>query len=333
MRLDNDEISFTCLTLAVLFAIHIYVSVTAPLVFDVPKGKIIEIKRGMNIREISLLLRREKVIHQAWVFMLLTRLRPGMVIKAGEYQLDSTAKINTLQLLDILQEGKTICRKVTIPEGCNIRQIAAILAEHGIVDEEKFAKAANDPNLARRLGIHSRSLEGYLFPDTYCFSKGLPERFVIETMVARFHKIIPPEWEARSREMGFDLHQIITLASLIEKETSVKEEKFLVSAAYHNRLRDGMRLQCDPTVIYSLKSFDGNLTREHLSIDSPYNTYRIYGLPPGPITNPGEESIKAALYPAKTGYRYFVSKNNGTHQFSYTLKEHNKAVEKYQKRR
>jgi UPF0755 protein len=334
LRLDNDEISFICLTLLVLFVIHIYVAVTAPLVFDGTKGKIIEIKKGMNISEISLLLKREQVIHEAWIFRLLTRVKPGaVIIKAGEYQLDSAIRMNTLQLLEVLQQGKTLCRKVTIPEGCTIRQIAEILAEHGIADREKFVEVANDPNLARRLGIHAQGLEGYLFPDTYCFDKGSSEKSMIVTMVARFRKIIRPEWEARSRDMGFDLHHVITLASLIEKETAAKEEKALVSAAYHNRLREGMRLQCDPTVIYSMESFCGNLTREHLSIDSPYNTYRRYGLPPGPIANPGEDSIMAALYPAKIGYRYFVSKNNGTHQFSFTLKEHNRAVEKYQKRR
>lgn len=333
LRLDNDEISFICLTLLVLFVTHIYVGVNAPLVFDNSKGKIVEIKKGMNISEISLLLKKEKVIPEAWVFRLLTRLKPGTVIKAGEYQLDMAAKMNIRQLLDILQQGKTFCRKVTIPEGCTIRQIAGIFAESGMADGKKFVEVANDPNLARRLGIHAESLEGYLFPDTYCFSKGLSEKSIIETMVARFRKIILPEWEERSREMGFDLHQVITLASLIEKETSVKEEKPLISAAYHNRLRDGMRLQCDPTVIYFMESFGGNLTREHLLIDSPYNTYRRYGLPPGPIANPGKDSIRAALYPVKIGYRYFVSKNNGTHKFSYTLKEHNRAVEKYQKRR
>lgn len=333
-RLDNSEISFICLTLLVLFVIHIYVTVTAPLAFDDFKGKIIEIKKGMSISEIYLLLKREKIIPEAWVFRMLTRLKSGkVIIKAGEYQLDSSMKVNMLQLLEILQEGKTICRKVTIPEGYTIRQIAEILAERGVADKKKFIEAASDPNLIRRLGIHAESLEGYLFPDTYCFSKGLSEKLIIETMVARFRKIILPAWEDRCREMGFDLHQIVTLASLIEKETSVKEEKPLVSAAYHNRLREGMRLQCDPTVIYSLESFEGNLTREDLSVDSPYNTYRVYGLPPGPIANPGEDSIRAALYPVKIGYRYFVSKNNGTHQFSYTLKEHNKAVEKYQKRR
>ncbi|MEW5801210.1 MAG: endolytic transglycosylase MltG [bacterium] len=333
LKLNTYEISFTCLTVLMLFAIHIYGALTVPLVIDNPKGKIIEIQKGMSITEISYLLKKEKIIRDVWLFNLLTRLKPGMIIKAGEYKLDSAMKLNTLHLLDILQEGKTVCHKVTIPEGCTIRQVAGILAGRDLADQEKFIEVANDPNLARQLGIEADSLEGYLFPDTYYFSKGLPEKSVAEAMVARFHKAIPLEWEERCREMEFNLHQIITLASLIEKETSMQEEKPLISATYHNRLRDGMRLQCDPTVIYSLGSFNGTLTREHLSIDSPYNTYRICGLPPGPIANPGADSIRAALYPVKVGYRYFVSKNNGTHQFSCTLKEHNKAVGKYQKRR
>jgi len=330
--LGKGTIPFIGLTLLVLFIIHIYGALRMPLSFAPPEGKIIEIKKGMPISEISLLLKKEKIIREAWLFKLLTRIKYGTLIKAGEYRL--TPAINLLQLLDILQHGKSICHRVTIPEGYTIRQIAAILADHGLADREKFIKAANDPALARKLGIQAESLEGYLFPDTYYFTKGVSEKVIIEAMVLRFNQVIPKEWKVRSREMGFDFHQIVTLASLIEKETSRLEEKPLISAAYHNRLREGMRLQCDPTVIYSLAaSFSGNLTKEHLSIDSPYNTYRVYGLPPGPIANPGKDSIQAALYPVKIGYRYFVSKNDGTHYFSYTLEEHNRAVEKYQKRR
>ncbi|MEW6380928.1 MAG: endolytic transglycosylase MltG [bacterium] len=331
VRIGRGAVTFVGLTLLILLAIHIYGALTTPLYLDDPEGKIIEIKRGMNISEISLLLKKEKVIRDVWLFKLLTRVKYGMVIKAGEYRMNST--INILQLLDMLEHGKALCHKVTVPEGRTIRQIAEILAERGMADAEKFIETANDPALARQLGIQAESLEGYLFPDTYCFTKGLPEKLIIEAMVLRFHQVIPREWEERAREIGFDFHQIVTLASLIEKETSCKEEKPLVSAAYHNRLRDGMRLQCDPTVIYSLASFGGTLTKEHLSIDSPYNTYRIYGLPPGPIANPGKDSIWAALHPLNIGYRYFVSKNNGTHQFSFTLEEHNRAVEKYQRRR
>lgn len=330
-RIGKGTITFIGLTLLILFVIHVYGALTVPVYFDDPDGKTIEIKKGMNISEISLLLKKEKIIRDVWLFKLLTRVRYGTVIKAGEYRMDSA--INILQLIGILEHGKALCHKVTIPEGYTIRQIAEILAERGLADPEKFIETANDPALARQLGIQAESMEGYLFPDTYCFTKGLPEKLIIEAMVLRFQKVIPREWEEQAREMGFDFHQIVTLASLIEKETSRKEEKPLVSAAYHNRLRDGMRLQCDPTVIYSLASFGGNLTKEHLSIDSPYNTYRIYGLPPGPIANPGKDSIRAALYPIKIGYRYFVSRNNGTHEFSFTLKEHNRAVEKYQKRR
>ena len=254
-----------------------------------------------------------------------------MIIKAGEYQL--TSRMNMLHLLDTLQQGKVLCHKVTIPEGYVIRQTAELLAGQDLVNKEKFIKAAGDQKLAKEFGLQADTLEGYLYPDTYYFSKGLSEKSIITTMVERFKSIIQPEWKKRCRKMGFTLHQIVTLASLIEKETYKKEEKPIISAVYHNRLQDGIRLQCDPTVIYTLENFNGNLTKKDLLIDSPYNTYRQYGLPPGPIANPGEESIRAALYPAEKDYRYFVSKNNGSHQFSRTLKEHNRAVFKYQKRR
>ena len=241
--------------------------------------------------------------------------------------------MNMLHLLQSLEQGKILCHKVTIPEGFIIWQIAGLLADQGLANKEKFIALASDQNMTKEFGLQAKTLEGYLYPDTYHFSKGLSEKSIITTMVQRFKSIIRPEWKKRCRDMDFTLHQIVTLASLIEKETSKRDEKFVVSAVYHNRLQQGIRLQCDPTIIYSLKNFNGNLTNKHLLIDSPYNTYRNYGLPPGPIANPGEESIQAALYPAKKDYCYFVSKNDGTHHFSRTLKEHNKAVYKYQKRR
>jgi len=238
-----------------------------------------------------------------------------------------------LQLLAILEQGKIFCHKITIPEGYTIYQIADLLAAKGLAKRENFINLATDPNLAKELGIQAKTLEGYLFPDTYYFNKGLSEKVIIKTMVNRFYSLMKPEWKEQSHKLGLTFHQVITLASLIEKETSNKEEKPIISAVYHNRLKAGIRLQCDPTVIYCLKNFNGKLRKEDLLIDSPYNTYKRYGLPPGPIANPGLDSIQAALYPAKVGYQYFVSKNDGTHYFSYTLKEHNRAVLRYQKKR
>ncbi|MFQ5717561.1 MAG: endolytic transglycosylase MltG, partial [Nitrospinales bacterium] len=188
-----------------------------------------------------------------------------------------------------------------------------------------------DRSLIDSLDIPGENLEGYLFPETYHFDKNTDERAIVKTMVDTFkRRALKPEYLDRARELGFSFHKIITLASLIEKETGREDERELISAVFHNRLRKNMRLQCDPTVIYALKNFDGNLRKKDLGIDSPYNTYRYAGLPPGPIANPGLESIRAALYPASANYIYFVSKQNGSHEFSSALADHNRAVRKYQ---
>jgi UPF0755 protein len=183
------------------------------------------------------------------------------------------------------------------------------------------------------LGIEADSLEGYLFPDSYLLSKDLKPEDVIEAMVRRFRRVYTSQYSERAKELGFSDHEILTLASMIEKESAIPSEKLLVSGVYHNRLKRNMMLYSCPTVIYGIKDFNGNLTKRDLARYSPYNTYLIRGLPPGPICNPGKEAIEAALYPATTEYLYFVSKNDGSNHFSSTLKEHNIAVWKYQKGR
>lgn len=200
-----------------------------------------------------------------------------------------------------------------------------------MANARKFIQQTRDRSLIDSLDIPGENLEGYLFPETYHFDKNTDERAIVKTMVDTFkRRALKPEYLDRARELGFSFHKIITLASLIEKETGREDERELISAVFHNRLRKNMRLQCDPTVIYALKNFDGNLRKKDLGIDSPYNTYRYAGLPPGPIANPGLESIRAALYPASANYIYFVSKQNGSHEFSSALADHNRAVRKYQ---
>jgi UPF0755 protein len=184
--------------------------------------------------------------------------------------------------------------------------------------------------MIKTVGVEANSLEGYLFPDTYRLDKTMPEEAIIKKMVSRFWEIFNVDLQNRSRELGFSYHQVVTLASIIEKETGAEEERRLISAVFHNRLKRKELLQSDPTVIYAVKDFDGNLTREDLKLDSRYNTYRYAGLPPGPIANPGRASLIAALHPAEVDYLYFVSKNDRTHEFSSDLKQHNAAVRKYQ---
>jgi UPF0755 protein len=234
------------------------------------------------------------------------------------------------QILEIMVSGEVKLYKLTVPEGYSTRQIAELVAQAGFGPRDAFIQAACDATLARKLGLDSDTVEGYLFPETYFFPKDVTFEKIISTMVRRFWSIFTPEWQARAKSCGFTVHQIVTLASIIEKETGATFERKLISSVFHNRLRKKMRLESDPTVIYGINNFDGNLTRKHLKTRTPYNTYKIRGLPVGPIANPGRASLEAALFPDETDYIYFVAKKDSTHHFSTNLKEHNRAVRKYQ---
>jgi UPF0755 protein len=232
----------------------------------------------------------------------------------------------------MLIDGRVMSPRLTIPEGYNITGVAMALTEAGFIsDPDEFIKRAHDRTLAAELGFKSGSLEGLLFPDTYAFTKDMPVDEMISMMTARFRAVYYKDFDKMARARGMSLNKVITLASIIEKETGAGEERPLISAVFHNRLRTGVRLQSDPTVIYGIKDFDGNLTKKHLQTRTPYNTYRFHGLPPGPIANPGAASIEAAINPASEGYLYFVSRGDGTHYFSKSLREHNNAVNRFQR--
>jgi len=252
-------------------------------------------------------------------------------IKAGEYSLSSV--LSPKQVLEIMVSGKVALHRITIPEGYNLYQIAELLARAGLIDAPEFIQAAAEPATVKSLDVNADTLEGYLFPDTYHLPKGLPANKIAKIMVNRFEEVFLTEWHDRARQMNWSVHQVVTLASIIEKETGAAFERPLIASVFHNRIAENMRLSSDPTVIYGIEDFDGNLTRKHLSTPTPYNTYLRKGLPPGPIANPGAAALEAALYPAETAYLYFVSKKDGTHQFSTNLREHNRAVRKYQLRR
>ena len=226
--------------------------------------------------------------------------------------------------------GKGIFQVVTVPEGFTVNDIGDLLAQLRIADKQKFLAAASDPQLLASLGLQDKGIEGYLFPSTYHFTPGTPEKDIVLAMAEQFRKVSQPLLDRRAPDDPLSAHQIITLASIIEKETGVESERALVSAVFHNRLKLHMPLQSDPTVIYGLSEFDGNLTRKNLQDPSPYNTYRIVALPPGPICNPSLSSIKAALKPADVPFLYFVSRNDGTHVFSERLDDHNRAVKLFQ---
>ncbi len=232
--------------------------------------------------------------------------------------------------MDRLVTGRGIFQTVTIPEGLTVKEIAELLEKMQIVSGDKFIAEAGNTNLLATLGLNEKGLEGYLFPSTYHFTPSTPEKDIIVTMAEQFRKVSLPVLNQRGGMTSLTSHEILTLASIIEKETGIESERPLVSAVFHNRLQRQMPLQSDPTVIYGLKNFNGNLTRKNLQEPTPYNTYRITGLPPGPICNPGLSSIRAALQPAQVSYIYFVSKNDGTHLFSETIEAHNQAVKTYQ---
>jgi len=292
----------------------------------------VEISSGTHFSHLADILEREGIITGIKRFRLLAKLKGvEKEIKAGDY-LFHTA-MTPSEVLDKLVRGEYRTHKLTIPEGFTMFQIAELLEEEGLIEKEKFLKCASDPVFVHSLGIKDSSLEGFLFPDTYLLRKSMGEESILKKMVARFNEMFKEQYAQRAQELNMSREELVTLASIVEKETSDPSERHLIAAVFHNRLKRRMLLQSDPTVIYGLKDFNGNLTKEDLKTKTPYNTYLIKGLPPQPIANPGEESIKAVLYPSPKNYLYFVSKNDGTHHFSATLKEHNRAVNRYQRRR
>ncbi|HIC92016.1 MAG TPA: endolytic transglycosylase MltG [Syntrophaceae bacterium] len=298
--------------------------------------KTIYIFPGMNLREVTEILTKNELIRDADKFILWAKITGcASRIKAGEYQFNTA--MPPREILDRLVDGSTVIHKVTVPEGYNLFQVAKLLSQKHLIDEEKFIQKAFDPELISSLDVEGLSLEGYLYPDTYYFRWGMDEEDILKTMVNRFYTVYNSKFKDVATKRGLSKREVLTLASLIEKETSIPQERPLISAVFHNRLKKGMRLECDPTVIYGLikyfGEFKGNITKEDLGTKTPYNTYLIRGLPPGPISNPGEAAIHAALYPAETNYLYFVSMNDGTHYFSRNLREHSRAVRKYQKMR
>jgi len=253
-------------------------------------------------------------------------------LKAGEYRF--TAPMHALDVIDKIARGDVYKRLLTFREGLTIAEMAQVFEEKGFGKADEFQKAAANVTLIADLDPSARDLEGYLFPETYSLPRDTPAAVVVEQMVAGFKNALTPEMRAAAETDGLSVRQLVTLASLVEKETGAGDERPLVAAVYRNRLRIRMPMQADPTVIYALQKagqYNGNLTREHLrELDSPYNTYKYAGLPPGPIAAPGRASLQAAAKPADADYLYFVSKNDGTHVFASTLDEHNRNVYTWQ---
>jgi UPF0755 protein len=291
--------------------------------------QVVIVEPGQKFKSLSQILHQKGVISHPVKFRLFSRIKGyDKHIKAGEYVLSSA--MTPKKILQILVTGRVRLHRITIPEGHNLRQVAQAVSQAGLGTQTDFFNAATNADLVRSKGIDAQTFEGYLFPDTYYFTKDASPEKIISSMVKRFWSVFKPEWKNRAKTLGLTIHQVVTLASIIEKETGAAVERPIISSVFHNRLKRGIRLESDPTVIYGIEDFNGNLTRRDLSEDTLYNTYRIKGLPPGPIANAGIEAIEAALYPAATRFLYFVSKKDNTHQFSTNLKDHDRAVQKYQ---
>ncbi len=255
-------------------------------------------------------------------------------IHTGRYRFEGPASLR--QVAEVITEGKVLLASVTVLEGATRWQVADALAAAGFGARDEAWQATGDVSLVADIDPDASDLEGYLFPDTYFAPEGAGAADIVAMMVDQFREVWNEERSAAAAEAGFSPREIITIASLIEAETGRVDERALVSGVYHNRLRIGMLLQCDPTLLYALYldgRTDRNIRRADFDNPSPYNTYRVGGLPPGPIANPGEASIAAALAPAETEFLYFVGRNDGSHAFARTLREHNNNVNRYQRSR
>lgn len=294
-----------------------------------PAGVRIDVNKGESFGETAGKLEERGLVPSAPALRVWARLTgDDRKIQHGAYRFEKPVAPTTV--LEKMRNGESMMLRVTVPEGLTIEDVAHILAEAGLGEEERFLELARDPQFARELAVPADTLEGYLFPETYYFSPLAGERRILKAMVRRFRSVFDGERERAAREAGLTPHEVVILASIVEKETGATEERPLIAAVFRNRLDGGIPLQADPTVIYGIDDFDGNITREHLETPTPYNTYTNSGLPAGPIANPGAEAIEAVLDPAEVPYLYFVSRNDGSHEFSETLAEHERAVDRYQ---
>lgn len=325
-------------TLSILFSILIFITIFAVVLATYSfysdnysqENSSVLIPKGAGLKSISSILEENYIVRDKrlfWLFVLLNGTENNL--KAGEYEFDSDLSINEIHR--ILLEGRAKLISVTIPEGYTINQITEVLVSNNVVNKEEFYKLINNKDyINQKLGIEVESFEGFFFPETYYFNKNESPEVIINTMVDKFFEVYNSI--ENNNDLQLNLVELVTYASIIEKETGVDSERTLVSAVIRNRLKKGMRIECDPTVIYALgDKYDGRLRRKDLEYVSPYNTYVIVGLPIGPIANPGKESLHAALNPADKDYLYFVATGDseGTHYFSSNYRSHVNAVNKY----
>ena len=293
---------------------------------------LVEIKKGMGLSDISLLLSKKRIIKYRYLFNMQIILRGGSShLKVGIYELSPSMTQN--KIYKKISKGTIVTRTITIPEGFTVKMIAERLEKNGIARKKDIVRLSGKKEFILSLGLKVHSLEGYLFPDTYVLKVKMHPELVLKKMLKNLRKKITPEIKMKMQKQEKTLHEVLTLASIIEKETSISKERFLIASVFLNRLKKNMRLQSDPTVIYSLPNLKGKLSKKNLSYSSPYNTYLHRGLPPGPIANPGIQSILAVLNPSKEVFLYFVAKGDNGHIFSKTYKEHRANIRFIKKQR
>jgi len=299
--------------------------------YNVPE-EFVDIKPGATVGEIGQGLVNGGVVSDRWEFRAaLWWTGTSRALKAGEYRFDHP--MTAIEVVTKIAHGDVYVRKITFPEGLNALEMGKAYEAHGFGPASDFAAAARDVSLVADLDPEATDLEGYLYPETYSLPRTGSAARLVRMMVDRFKAVLTPEMRQRAADQGLSIRQLVTLASIVEKETGKADERPIVAAVYRNRIKIGMPMQADPTIVYALEQdgrYDGNIHHEDLTLDSPYNTYRHPGLPPGPIASPGRASLEAVLAPADVPYLYFVSRNDGTHVFSTTLAEHNRNVQQFQ---
>jgi len=324
--------TFLLLILAIGAGAWFYSSVQRPYQGFEGGEQFVEIPQGTGTAAMARRLADAGVVQSPEVFRLAVWLKgSGRRLQAGEYRFDRP--MSPAEVVDKLSRGEVYVRAITFREGLTIWEMAPVFENAGFGSAKDFIAATKDTTLVAEIDPTARDLEGYLFPDTYTLPRGVTAAQLVEQMVRQFLRILTPELKQQAAARGLTVRELVTLASLVEKETAKPDERTIVAGVYTNRLRIGMGLQCDPTVIYALMlegRYDGNIRRADLRIDSPYNTYRYAGLPPGPIAAPGAASLHAAANPADVPYFYFVSRNDGSHVFSTTYEEHSRKVYEYQ---
>lgn len=290
--------------------------------------KEVEIPKGATYRQVIKILKDNNIVKNELLLLLLGKITmTDKKLSAGYYNLNTAMSL--WDVFDILRKGRIIQFTIQVPPGSTLEDIKSRLKEVGLVDDKSW-QLVYDEVFLKSLSIDAPSLEGYIYPDTYNFAKGMDTKDIFKMMVQRMRVKFDYSLIMRAEELGLSENEVLTLASIIEKEAVYDRERPLISAVYHNRLKRKMKLQADPTAVYGIKRMQDGITREDLKRNTLYNTYVVDGLPPGPIASPGIKAIKAALYPADVDYLYFVSKNDGTHYFSKTGEEHIEAVAIYQ---